>query len=220
GLLELEPEVERRIAWAGPLLNFLLVGLALVVYNNNYYFGPLTENNLLFFIQANLMLAFFNLFPALPLDGGRILRAMLTQRYGFRRATEIATFMAKVLAIFIFASGILLFLQGEFNLTIFIAAGFLYIASTHEQGMAIYAFLHSLSAKELEMERRGGMRGEQLVVHEEAQVNDVLRLFAPKRYHFVRVVDHSRQVLGEISETKLLEAALKKGIHFPVKKIL
>lgn len=105
GLLELEPQVERQIAWGGPLSNFLLVALALVVYNNRYYCNLLTEDLILFFIRANLTLAFFNLFPALPLDGGRILRSLLAERYGFRKATKQAAFLGKVLAVAVFLWG-------------------------------------------------------------------------------------------------------------------
>lgn len=220
GLLELEPEVERRIAWAGPLMNFLLVGVALIFYNNHYYYGFFNEELILFFIRSNLTLAFFNLLPALPLDGGRILRSLLTEYCGYRQATEKATTLGKLLAVIIFLSGSLLVLNGFLNFSIPLVAAFLFFAAGREQSMAIYAFLRSLSAKDLEMERRGGMRGEQLVFLDDARISDVLRLFSPRKYHLVRILDHSSHVVGELSETALLEAALQKGIHVTLRKLI
>ncbi len=108
GLLEIEPpQTERRIAWAGPpLANFLFTGIAMIFYANRYYLGPLNEEMVLFFIRANLVLAFFNLIPpALPLDGGKILRSSLVHRFNYRKATEIAARLGKILAVFIFAGG-------------------------------------------------------------------------------------------------------------------
>jgi Zn-dependent protease len=47
----------------------------------------------------NLVLGGFNLIPALPMDGGRILRALLSRRTGFARATEIAVKVSRVFAV-------------------------------------------------------------------------------------------------------------------------
>ena len=48
---------------------------------------------------TNLILAGFNLIPALPMDGGRILRALLTRKMDFVRATDVSVRVARVVAI-------------------------------------------------------------------------------------------------------------------------
>ena len=64
--LELEPYIERRLAWAGPASNLALAGLGILLYTRIGHGASL----LFFFVQANLTLAAFNLMPALPLTAG------------------------------------------------------------------------------------------------------------------------------------------------------
>jgi Zn-dependent protease len=76
--------------------------------------------------SVNLLLALFNLVPAFPMDGGRILRALLSARLGFVRATEIAAMPGQWVA---FALGFI----GLFGspMLIFIAI-FVYLAASSE----------------------------------------------------------------------------------------
>lgn len=99
-----EPKKELAIAIAGPLVNvaiFLL--LALVggfVYRNQtnltpeYLMDELDRGNahslLIYLMLANVLLVLFNLIPAFPLDGGRVLRALLALKLPWERATRIA----------------------------------------------------------------------------------------------------------------------------------
>ncbi|PKM83787.1 MAG: peptidase M50, partial [Firmicutes bacterium HGW-Firmicutes-13] len=94
-LLEYDPGVESRVALAGPLFNFFMVGIAVIIYTN----FNVPKEPLLFFIRCNLTIAFFNLLPSLPLDGGRILRANLTKRLGYRKATYQAALLGKIFAV-------------------------------------------------------------------------------------------------------------------------
>jgi Zn-dependent protease len=78
----------------------------------------------------NLVLAAFNLIPALPMDGGRILRALLTRKMDFVRATDVAATVARV------TSGVFLVLglMGAYQL-VFLAP-LLWIMAGREQMLA------------------------------------------------------------------------------------
>ena len=214
--LELEPYIEKRLAWAGPALNLALAGLGLILYTRLSREPVL----LLFFIQANLVLALFNLLPALPLDGGRILRASLTPQRGFRAATEMAALLGQILAGLLFAAGLLGFYHYHYNLSLLVVAPFLFYAATKEKQQAVYAFLRSLGAKEHALFKHGALRGTQLIVLEETRLLDVFRLFLPQRYHFIRVLDRTQRCTAELSEASLIRAAQQRGLDIPIKKIL
>lgn len=215
-LLELEPGLERRLAWAGPAFNLALAGTGIVLYSRFFLGSEL----LLFFIRSNLLMAFFNMLPALPLDGGRILRATLSPLIGFRAATEKAAMIGQLTALLIFGAGIFFLDRESAGLSAIVVGIFLFIAATREKRRAVYYFLRSIGVKERELFKRGGMKGEQLVVLEETRLVDVFRLFSPQRYHFIRVMDHSHQLHGEITETSLIRAAIHSGLDIPIKKIL
>lgn len=214
--LELEPYIEKRLALAGPALNLALAGLGMIIYARLEGDPALV----LFFIRANLVLALFNLLPALPLDGGRILRASLTPYRGYRAATEAAALMGQILAGLLFAVGLLGLYHHTYNLSLLAVGPFLFFAATKEKQQAVYAFLRSLAAKEHQLFKHGALRGAHLVVLEEARLLDIFRLFLPQRYHFIQVLDDNQRCTAELSETALIRAALQKGLDITIKKIL
>jgi tetratricopeptide (TPR) repeat protein len=107
------PIHELLIAVAGPLVNAALVGLALLgMSGTNALAAPLfrwqpesldaviaTRAILRYLVTANVSLALFNLIPAYPLDGGRMLRAGLTMLIGEQRAGPIVLWLSWALAI-------------------------------------------------------------------------------------------------------------------------
>lgn len=122
------PGDEIAIAAAGPAVSFALAGLSLLLAR----ITGLGVFGLLGWI--NLVLGAFNLIPALPMDGGRILRALLSQRLGQLRATEIAVTIAHGFAV---ALG----LFGLFTLHLYLVllAGLLWIMATAERQMVRFA---------------------------------------------------------------------------------
>lgn len=84
---------EILIAAAGPAVSLALAALG-------FGLGALAHSPLLALIGwSNLVIAGFNLIPALPMDGGRILRALLSRRLDYVRATDVAVDVARVAAI-------------------------------------------------------------------------------------------------------------------------
>jgi Zn-dependent protease len=86
------PQAELRIAVAGPAASFLFAILAFAA-TKIAALGNYNATVVVFFLIAwgNLLLAVFNLFPGYPLDGGRVLRAVLWRRSGsIAEATRMA----------------------------------------------------------------------------------------------------------------------------------
>lgn len=89
---------EFAVAAGGPLANFVLAALLFPFL----YITPLSfYNPLCVLFGINLFLGLFNLIPAYPMDGGRILRGVLWHFLGRRKATRIAAFIGQVFAIII-----------------------------------------------------------------------------------------------------------------------
>src|SRR5437773_2630483 len=111
------PKAEFRIAVAGPAASFLfsLIAFAGMILTATIQFNFGTA--FFFFIGAgNLLLAVFNLFPGYPLDGGRVLRAIIWKRSGnIRDATRIAGFCGQLMSLVLIAFGIYMALAATFR---------------------------------------------------------------------------------------------------------
>ena len=102
-----KPKQELLIMLAGPMVN-LVISLFLLLFLHPYRaywedtanIGVVNRGNFIFQLQViNMSLALFNLIPAFPMDGGRILRALLALRMNVVKATRIAGLTGKLIAI-------------------------------------------------------------------------------------------------------------------------
>jgi Zn-dependent protease len=107
------PRTEFWIAFSGPLTSFLLAAILAGVAASLRALGaaPLAVGVAWWLSVVNLLLALFNLLPGAPLDGGRVLQAILWRRYGDKtRASLGAARAGRVLAIVLIALGLAEFL--------------------------------------------------------------------------------------------------------------
>ncbi len=101
-----KPVQELWVALAGPMVNLVIAALLFFYLNATSGF-PTLENlavldasNFMFgLFTANIVLALFNLIPAFPMDGGRVLRALLSFKFERGKATRIAATIGQMLAI-------------------------------------------------------------------------------------------------------------------------
>ena len=126
-----DPGVELRIAAAGPAASAALAltfGLSAALTGAQLWPPDLYRGDLLARLAwVNLLLAAFNLLPALPLDGGRVLRAVLEAHRDRRRATAIAAQVARILAVVMMVAGFLV------NVWLLLIGLFVYVGSRAEQ---------------------------------------------------------------------------------------
>jgi stage IV sporulation protein FB len=130
-----EPRQEFLIAIAGPLVN-VAIAAALVLLAGAHLDTRAAigvDNGHISMIDrlavVNLFLAVFNLIPAFPMDGGRVLRAALASKFGYVRATEIAAATGQFVA---FALG---FIGLMYNALLIFIAIFVYLAASSESHM-------------------------------------------------------------------------------------
>jgi len=133
-----KPWQELVVAAAGPLVNVVIAGvLALLLSGTrgiqSLDFGKLAEGHFLQNLMwANVALVVFNLIPAFPMDGGRILRSLLAMKLSYQQATNIAASIGQLLAI-VFAFAGLFWLGNPFLLFI---ALFVYLGAAAEAHLA------------------------------------------------------------------------------------
>jgi stage IV sporulation protein FB len=129
-----EPRQEFLIAIAGPLVNVAIAAILILFAGADLQSNATAIDNAHISMvdrlaAVNLFIALFNMIPAFPMDGGRVLRAALASRLGYVRATEIAASIGQFVA---FALGFIGLMYSP--ILIFIAI-FVYLAASSEAHM-------------------------------------------------------------------------------------
>jgi Zn-dependent protease len=111
------PGAEFRIAVAGPAASFIFSVIAFACMWLTALVGFNAGVAFFFFVGAgNLLLAVFNLFPGYPLDGGRVLRAIIWKRSGsIRDATRISGFCGQLMSLVLIVFGVYMALAPTFH---------------------------------------------------------------------------------------------------------
>ena len=111
------PRAEFRIAIAGPAASFLFAAISFALMLPTVRSGFLTAGGVLLLLGAgNLLLAVFNLFPGYPLDGGRVLRAILWRRTGdIKEATRLAGICGMLIAAILIIFGVYMAIAPNFQ---------------------------------------------------------------------------------------------------------
>jgi len=140
------PRQEAVMSLVGPLTSLVL---AVVFYALKLAVAEFNSFNLqfaLFYLaEINLFLGLFNLLPAFPMDGGRIVRAVLTERYGLLRATQIAVGLGKAFAVLFGIIGLF-----SFNIILIIIAFFIFVgAEAESRGVLVKAMLGHVRVRDL-----------------------------------------------------------------------
>jgi len=113
--LEKDPKDGRAEFWmaaAGPLVSLALAGF-FYTCSTLQWVGPAAAAVAKYLALINLMLALFNLIPAFPMDGGRLLRGALWGSMGKGRATQIASGAGTFFAFFLIFTGVFSLLRGD-----------------------------------------------------------------------------------------------------------
>lgn len=208
GVAELEAEprsagVEFWVALAGPLMSFwLAVGFWFIAKLTAAVLAfEATVQVLIYLAAINLILAVFNLIPAFPLDGGRILRAYLWHRSGsLLEATRVAAKSGTLFAYILMTLGLLALFQGG-TLAGFwqmLLGAFLLLAarSSYQTQKAMSAF-EGVSVRKL-------MNAEPITVSPNTTLSEFAnRIMLRNRVSFVPVVEDG-VLLGHMDRTLLL----------------
>ncbi len=129
-----KPSQEIVVALAGPAVNLVIAILLVLLLGARFDLSQMAQleqaqSTLTGRIAAaNVMLLVFNLIPAFPMDGGRVLRALLTVRMGYTRATRLAASIGQGLAVMLGFLGLL------GNPLLVLIAVFIFLAASGEAG--------------------------------------------------------------------------------------
>lgn len=203
-LASAEPTAEALVALAGPVGNLTLLAVALVLRERGFL-GPWPWQVL---YTANVGMAFLNLLPVFPLDGGRLYRAILVPERGWAQATRQAIRLGKSLAAAFLLGGAAGALLGYWGPVWPLFGLFLWLTGRSEGDPLAYRFYSGLLTSRAPV---GAQAAIILVASPETTVGEVVRQFRPRRYHLVDVVDAQGRPLERLSQDQLTAALSVRG---------
>jgi Zn-dependent protease/CBS domain-containing protein len=207
-----DPRHELLVAIAGPGVNFVLAALlagVAALLGKPLILDPTTEAVPLitWLVWINLMLGVFNLIPAFPMDGGRVLRALLALRLSDLRATRIAAGLGQAMAVVFGIVGLFI------NPVLVLIALFLWIGAAGEARLA--------AAKSVAQ----GVPVAAAMVREFEAVSPELPVAVPLRrvletfqHDFPVLVDD--RVVGMLGRDAMLQALAAHGPEIPIGAVM
>lgn len=209
-----EPLQEFWIAIAGPAVNLAIaLFLLLVLTLTGASLSPdvLTRPDGSFvgvLLWLNLILVGFNLLPAFPMDGGRVLRSLLALRMGYVRATDIAASIGQAMAILFGVVGLI-----SFNPILLFIALFVYIGAQQEARQAsLRALTQGIPVREAMMTRFRTVSPDDTL---DAVIQELLN-GSDQDFPVV----HAGQIVGVLTRKNLLKSLAERGKQALVKDVV
>ncbi len=200
-----------KIALAGPLTN-LAVGLFFVagwwIFPQSYAFTDVI-------VWANLSMALLNFAPAYPLDGGRVISAILSLRFGEKKAYCICKVMGGVLgallvALFVYSCFV------QINLSILFFALFVIFGALSQKKQGGYVKIFTSGASE---KLRRGAPVKRLAVDKNVQIKKLINMLDAESFNEVVVFDKDRHITT-LREQKIGEIVQNGSVYDSIAKYL
>ena len=206
-----KPAQELVVALAGPAVNVVIAGVLFGVITvlqgtaRTFELELFRGGFLAQLMTVNVWLVIFNLLPAFPMDGGRVLRALLATRVDYRRATQIAASIGQGMAILFAMAGLFVF-KNPFLLFI---ALFVYLgAQTEAETVGMQQLLKGRLVRDAMMTRFRTLPADATL---DVAVNELL---AGAQQDFPVVSNEG--LLGVLQRNDLVKAIAQGGRQAPV----
>ncbi len=199
------PMQQFLVSAAGPLMSWLCclvcAGLLQLQWVSLYQIEG--------FLRWNLLLLCFNLLPVLPLDGGRMLQAVLTPLIGWQKAMRILAAAGICLGLAMNALAVWGAIHGAANLSLVIAGCYLMYAAHISRSMSSIQCIHGVISKKTRLDREKTLQVEWFGASGKVTVRDIYRRMSPGKYHRVIVLDEDGlSSIGELDDGVLVNALL------------
>jgi stage IV sporulation protein FB len=200
-----EPWQEFLIAIAGPAVNVVIAGALIAFAHASPHASaamgiddmqiPIVDR----LAALNLFLALFNLIPAFPMDGGRVLRAALASRIGFVRATERAASIGQATAF------VLGFIGLFHNPILVFVAIFVYLAAASEaHSVALRAVSRGVPVSQAMMSRFATLQPD-------THIDEAVNILLQTSQRTFPVVDGKGSFIGILDRANILQSAKQAG---------
>ncbi len=203
---------EAFIAVAGPLVSLFLYAVCIILAKLSVPAGLLTKYNFALFA--------FNILPALPLDGGRIIRNLLLFYLSYKQSTRIMVFAGQILAISIVMLNIKELMNGSNSLALMITGIFIFLGTLKEKKYCSYMYLLNRNNRKQQSIKNGRINIRNINVSKKTFISQIASSFSPASMCKINVVDSTGRIIKVLNEADIMDGLLKYGYDATVGDIL
>ncbi len=195
------------IALAGPFANVLMLAIS-------HQIAPLYPEvplSLYVFQFLNVSVLLINLLPCLPLDGGRVLKAILIRRLGYLSAVSIMQRTSRIMTALLLFAGAFVLCISRWNISLLMAAAFLAFHMAEEKRRNEYILMQELLYAKNKLKKRGLMKSRSICAMDSLPAKDVFKMLSYDSFYIIHIVDENQNHLRPVTEAQVVDAILEKG---------
>jgi stage IV sporulation protein FB len=192
------------IALSGPITNLFLASI--ILFCNQKLDTLLGIEKV---IEINLILAALNLFPALPLDGGRIMRALLSKIVKRTTANKVVSLIGIIFGAMLHILGIYFSIKGQFILGLYVFGVFILMHAIKEYRQDGFNVIRHLTKDNID--KQSAINVKRVAVYKNCMLKKAIKEFESGKYNIVAVIDDDMHILGELNEKQVLNAMMAFG---------
>lgn len=186
---------------SGALLNIVLA-IFFYIININYN-SSFVETSM----NLNIGLAVFNLLPAYPLDGSRILEIIFSKKMLFKKAQKIISIISfSIAALFIIASGIIYIFLHSLNISMIIGAIIIIYITRMEEHTTMYITMGNIVKKRKKLLKNKYIENKSISVYYKQGLVNVLALVDRDKFNTFYILDDDMKLIYTLNEDELIDA--------------